>query len=281
MQFLDLTLPTLAENLALDEALLEHADSTSSTSEPSLASLPVSSGAPSSTATATVPSGGGETLRVWQAASPCVVLGRSSRVADEVDQVVAAREGIPIFRRVSGGATVIAGPGCLFYALILSLEQRPELRMLDQAHHCVMSRMQTALCDQLPDLISDGTCDLVLKQKKISGNSVRVGREWMLYHGTLLLNMDLSYVDRLLKHPPREPEYRRGRSHLDFIDNCYLAAPAVIEAWRLAWKAVAPAPNIPAANNSAANFPSANIPGALVERLVREKYSQASWNLQR
>jgi lipoate-protein ligase A len=32
-----------------------------------------------------------------------------------------------------------------------------------------------------------------------------------------LINADLSLIDRYLKHPPREPDYRRGRSHLDFV----------------------------------------------------------------
>ena len=54
MRYLDLTLPTPAENLALDEALLEAAEQ---------------SGDP------------GETLRVWEPDEPMVVVGRSSRVA--------------------------------------------------------------------------------------------------------------------------------------------------------------------------------------------------------
>lgn len=62
----------------------------------------------------------------------------------------------------------------------------------------------------VPQLAFQGTCDLVVEGKKISCNSVRLGRDWMLYHGTLLLDMDLRLVDCLLKHPPREPDYRQG-----------------------------------------------------------------------
>jgi len=239
MQFLDLTLTEMAENLALDEALLEEAESQMQASE---------------------------TLRTWHARLPCVVLGRSSRVQNEVDQSLANQLDIPIFRRMSGGATVVAGPGCMFYALLLSLEQHPHLRMLDQAHLHVMGRLLDALRPLLPDVELNGTCDLVLHNKKISGNSLRVGRNWMLYHGTLLLAMDLSLVDRLLKHPPREPEYRAGRHHRDFIDNCHLTYGSVTEALRLVWQASEPVPTIPVAR---------------VEWLVREKYSQPAWNFQR
>ena len=239
MQFLDLTLPTVAENLALDEALLELADRTAD---------------------------GVESLRVWQAANPCVVLGRSSRAGEEVKLELARQSAIPIFRRVSGGATVVAGPGCMFYALILSLERQPQLRMLDQAHQLVMSTMHSALQPHLPGVTFAGTCDLVVNGKKISGNSVRVARNNLLYHGTLLLNKDLELVDKLLKHPPREPDYRHGRRHLDFIDNCHLQYETVVDSLRWTWRATTT---------------MQTIPETLVQQLVRDKYSLPSWNLQR
>lgn len=239
MQYYEVTLPSVAENLALDEALLEQAQAG-----------PVET----------------ESLRIWQADSPFVVLGRSSRVADEVHDTCAQRKAIPIFRRVSGGATVVAGPGCMFYALVLSLEQRPHLRMIDQAHQFVMGQMQSALQALVPELEFDGTCDLVVNGRKVSGNSVRLIRDWMLYHGTLLLDMDLTLVDRLLKHPPREPKYRAGRTHADFLANLQIpyeaAAGALYAQWPIASK-VNP------------------LPLARIQSLVRDKYSQDSWNLAR
>ncbi|MEZ6153517.1 MAG: lipoate--protein ligase family protein [Pirellulaceae bacterium] len=239
MRYLELTLPSIAENLALDEALLDEAQASDVREE---------------------------TLRIWQAHSPFVVLGRSSRVDDEVDQACTAEQSVPIFRRVSGGATVVAGPGCMFYALVLSLEQRPHLRMLDVAHQFVMGSLQSALKSLLPQLEFDGTCDLVVSGRKVSGNSVRLVRDWMLYHGTLLLDMDLTLAERLLKHPPREPEYRGGRSHADFLANLQIPYPAVVAAMRNQWQA---------------DSQVGPIPESRIESLVRNKYSQDAWNLSR
>ena len=101
MQYLDLTLPTPAENVALDEALLEEAEASAS---------PV------------------ETLRLWEPRQPLVVVGRSSRADGEVRIEVCRELGIPVLRRISGGAAVVSGPGCLMYALVLSYHLRPELR---------------------------------------------------------------------------------------------------------------------------------------------------------
>jgi len=40
----------------------------------------------------------------------------------------------------------------------------------------------------------------------------------LLHHGTILCEgVDLARIGRLLKEPPRQPSYRAGRSHADFL----------------------------------------------------------------
>lgn len=50
------------------------------------------------------------TLRVWGWSAPCVVLGRFQSVRNEVNQDAAARHGIEIVRRVSGGGAMFIEP---------------------------------------------------------------------------------------------------------------------------------------------------------------------------
>ncbi len=237
MLYVEQVLPTIAANLALDEAVLEM----------------VEQGGPPK-----------ETLRIWQAHEPSIVLGRSSKVDTEVNRCAAAELGIPIIRRVSGGATVVTAAGCMFYSVALSLAERPHLRMLDEAHRYVITHMQRALLPSVPNLQFEGTCDLVVAGRKVSGNSMRLLRNSLLYHGTLLLHMNLSLVDQLLKHPPREPDYRRGRKHLDFLANLNLPFETVAKSLKLSWQAETSCDTLPMDR---------------VEQLVGEKYSQASWNL--
>ena len=79
-----------------------------------------------------------------------------------------------------------------------------------------------------------GISDVVVGDRKISGNAQ--ARRWggVLLHGTLLRDLDLALVEACLRHPPREPEYRRGRSHRDFlttlVDQGVLASHAEIQA---------------------------------------------------
>jgi lipoate---protein ligase len=249
MKFLYQTLPTLAENLALDEALLESADQ-GQTSD--------------------------EVLRVWQAESAFIVVGRSSKVDTEVNRAAAAALNAPIFRRVSGGTSVAANTGCMFYAVLLDLEKRPHLRMLDEAHGLVMSKLIRAIQPLRSDISLQGSCDLVVsnagaekdgaKAMKVSGNSLRVGRRWMLYHGTLLIDMELSLIAQVLNHPPREPEYRQGRPHAGFLANLHVDSDAVRESLASVWNA---------------DGALESLPTTIVHRLVKERYSQASWNYQR
>ena len=144
MQHLDLTLPTAAENLALDEALLEEAEA---------ADRPV------------------ETLRLWEPRQPLVVVGRSSRPDVEVRLDVCRELDIPVLRRISGGATVVSGPGCLMYGLVLSYRLRPELRVVTAAHRWVLGTLAAALAAHVPGVQCQGTSDLALGELKFSGNS--------------------------------------------------------------------------------------------------------------
>ena len=166
MQYLDLTLPEVAENLALDEALLEEAES------------------------ATVPM---ETLRVWESHQPAVVVGRSSHIDTEVRVDACRQLGIPIFRRISGGASVVVGPGCLMYSLVLSFHDRPKLRMPNEAHREVLNTLAMGLSTIISGVRCRGTSDLTLNDWKFSGNSVRSRRTHLLYHGTLLYDFPLAF----------------------------------------------------------------------------------------
>ncbi len=210
MFLLNQTLPTPAFNLAFDEALLEAADQSQ---------LPQ----------------GLELLRIWELPHDCIVLGRSSRADVEVRLQQAVRDGVPVLRRASGGATVIHGPGCLVYSVLLSYDKRPHLRQLDVMHAEVMGTLQKSLARWNSSIAMEGTCDLTLDGLKFSGNALQCKRNYALYHGTLLYNFDLAKISRYLLEPPRQPDYRQRRPHDAFVTNLPLTraqlATSLVEAW--------------------------------------------------
>ena len=166
----------------------------------------------------------GESLRIWELPKHAAIAGRSTRVADEIDVSVCREREMPVLRRCSGGAAVIGGPGCLMYSVVLGLGGHRDLRKIDVAHRYVMSRVLSALREQLPDAELSGTCDLTWQNRKCSGNSLRVTRGHLLYHGTLLYDFDLRLIDACLRVAPRQPEYRQGRDHHEFVTNVSIDA---------------------------------------------------------
>lgn len=204
-----------------------------------------------------------ETLRLWAFAAPVVVVGRGSKLAVEVDQDYCRGARIPVLRRCSGGAAIVAGPGCLMYSVVLSLTRRPELRRLDEAHAWVMTRLTTALRYQVPGVTWQGTCDLTVGGRKFSGNSLRIARDHLLYHGTILHAADLAQIDRCLLTPPRQPEYRGGRSHAEFVTNVPLDVSQLAEHLALEFGAAGG---------------DGHWPAELTERLIQERYGDPAWH---
>jgi lipoate-protein ligase A len=237
MRLLDLTLPTPEENLALDEALLDENDA---------------SGGPR------------ETLRLWESDRPLVVIGRSSRIAAEVRRDVCDELRIPVLRRTSGGAAIVAGPGCLMYSLVLSYQRRPSLRAIDAAHRFVLGTIAAALCRLVPGVEPRGTSDLAIGGRKFSGNSVRSKRDRMLYHGTLLYDFPLELIARLLTMPSRQPDYREGRGHESFVTNLPLTSSAIRQTLVAAWQVTEP---------------RSQWPQSATARLVAERYAMREWNV--
>ncbi len=236
MQLLDLTMDSIAEDLALDEALLNEADK---------GERPC------------------EVLRLWEPSQVAVVVGRSSRVGDEVNIEACDQMGVAVVRRSSGGGTIVAGPGCLMYSLVLSLQLRPSLAALDEAHRTVLGTNAAALQRLSPGTSQQGTSDLAVNNLKFSGNSMRVKQTHLLYHGTLLYDVSPALIANLLKRPPREPDYRAGRDHAQFVKNIDATAAQLRDALIAAWQ--------PQSQRT-------HWPREEVRRLMDERYAQHAWH---
>jgi lipoate-protein ligase A len=236
----------------------------------------------------------GETLAFWEATQHFIVLGYGNKVATEVNQPACERLGIPILRRISGGGTVLQGPGVLNYTLILRATEGTPLATINWANQFIMQRNAEALTqllvcssgresapsDSLPNrslsrLTSaatvevQGHTDLAIAGRKFSGNAQRRKRTHLLFHGATLLNLDLALLDQALPLPSLQPDYREGRSHRDFLTQLAIPVASVKQALRQAWSATQTA----SIDSLVKKWRES------VERLVADKYSRADWNL--
>jgi lipoate-protein ligase A len=245
MKPLDLTFTSPAENLAGDEALLDWCEA----------------------------GDGAEVLRFWEPRETFVVAGYANKIATEVNVDACLAKGIPIYRRCSGGGTVVQGPGCLNYTLVLRIAADGPLHNIAVANQFIMRRNRAAIQslflkprtpDARPEIALRGHTDLAIRDRKFSGNSQRRRKHFLLFHGTFLLNFDLALISELLPMPSKRPSYRENRSHEDFLMNLNLPAHRVKDALKQSWEATEEL-------NS--------WPGPIIQKLAAEKYLTDGWNL--
>ena len=188
MRFLDCTPGTVAENLALDEALLLRGEES-----------------------------GQECLRLWETLAPAVVLGAGCSLAADVDEAACVADNVPILRRSTGGGTVLLGHGCLLFSLVLAFERAPELAHIGSSYRYILEKICCAL--DVADLRLAGISDLAVGSRKVSGNAQQRKRTHLLHHGSLLYAYDVNLVARYLRMPARQPAYRQERPHGEFLAN--------------------------------------------------------------
>ncbi len=235
MRFLDLTYPSAAENLACDEAVLDQCEEGS----------------------------GAETLRFWESPGHFVVLGLSGELRKEVREEKCAARGIPVLRRVSGGGTVVQGPGVLNYAVVIRPGTTHDASSVRGAHRFVLGRLAGAIASLTGEVVQlEGDSDLAIAGRKISGNAQRRRGRAVLVHGTLLLGLDFSIVEDVLPLPDRRPQYREGRGHSAFMRNLRIDGTTVKEKVREVWNA----------------RERATPPGeARMKQLIEQRYGRETW----
>ncbi|MCS7015855.1 MAG: lipoate--protein ligase family protein [Gemmatales bacterium] len=217
MHYLELTLPTIEENLALDEALLLQAERGE----------------------------GGAVLRCWEIDRPAVVVGMNGVLASEVRLDVCRGDDIPVARRCSGGGAVVLAPGSLVFALVLPMNEGSVLAVRE-AVLSILGALAQALRVWGVETYPAGSSDLVWQGRKVSGNSQRRLRRYFLHHGTLLYNFDVELAERYLPLPPRTPAYRQGRGHREFLANLPLPRQNLLACLRQAYAAQTPRSDWPA-----------------------------------
>jgi len=244
MKQTDLTFPSPAENLAADEALLDWCEA----------------------------GDGEEVLRFWEPREHFVVVGYANKIATEVNVAACEARGVPIFRRCSGGGTVMQGPGCLNYTLVLRITADGPLHNIGVANQFIMCQNRAAIQSLFPkaqnpepgaNISIRGHTDLAIGDRKFSGNSQRRHKHFLLFHGTFLLNFNLALISELLPLPSKQPAYREQRSHDRFLTNLKVSADKVKAALRQAWKAEAELKTPPLEK---------------IKALAREKYATREWN---
>jgi lipoate-protein ligase A len=171
---------------------------------------------------------------------------------------------VPVLRRCSGGGTVLQGLGCLNYSVILRIPESGPLQTITGTNEFVLEKNRRALALLVKSPIQwQGQTDLTLNDVKFSGNAQRRKRNFLIFHGTFLLNFDIASIGKFLAMPSQQPDYRRSRAHEEFLMNLNLSPDSVKNALKNEWQATTALQNAPM---------------DLIEELSDTQYSTNEWN---
>lgn len=180
-------------------------------------------------------------VRPWEAWVPdglALVLGNSQLAERELNVANVLRDGIPVHKRISGGGAVLLSPGCV--CLALRFRKNKALGIHDY-FALGSSVIVSAAKEELGlDLFLRGTSDLACAgadgERKVAGSALYMPRDFVLYLVSVLVAPDMDKVEAYLAHPSKEPEYRGGRGHGDFLAGLAGLSgrelrPATVAAW--------------------------------------------------
>lgn len=160
----------------------------------------------------------GRSFSVWQPDKTYIILGQSNKVEKSVNIDAALIDGVDILKRPSGGEAVILTPKTLVVAFLSKRhEYKKPLDFFKNSNLRIINVLEK--WPGIKGIHQRGISDLSVDNIKIAGSAIYRNKEHLFYHAVLNVCEDISLIDKYLLHPSREPDYRKGRKHSDFVTN--------------------------------------------------------------
>jgi lipoate-protein ligase A len=125
---------------------------------------------------------------------PSIIIGRNQNTIEEINQQFVEENNIHVVRRLSGGGAVYHDLGNLNFSFISNSghENIQNFKKFTAPVVKVLNEMG------VPAELG-GRNDILVEERKVSGNAQYISGNRMVSHGTLLFNSDLSVVSESLK----------------------------------------------------------------------------------
>lgn len=140
-----------------------------------------------------LPLSGESLFYLWRNA-PSVIIGLNQNPYTEVNLEYLRERGIKLARRVTGGGAVYHDLQNLNYSFVQKLSSQDE-------HPEPVLKMAAALREMGVDACVGGRNDIFVEGRKVSGYARRVYKDKELIHGTLMWNVDIDTLTKVLDTP--------------------------------------------------------------------------------
>lgn len=152
---------------------------------------------------------------------PCIIVGRNQNTMEEIDPIYCQENDVTVTRRLSGGGAVYQDLGNLCYSFVVPAEKQ---------QFGDFSSILQPIVDVLHEMGAtgaqiNGRNDIIIDDKKFSGNAMYTKNGISFCHGTLMFDVDTSAVASALRVPQDKIESKGIKSVRSRVTNIkpYLA----------------------------------------------------------
>ena len=165
-------------------------------------------------------------VQVWSPEHDVVVLGNGDRPETACFASRCAELHVPVLRRKGGGGAVVLHPHCIIIGMGLWVRRYFHNSDYFQRINAAVVESLAVYRSEWADLRHHGISDIAWGARKVGGTSIFRSRNYLLYQASLLYRTEIDKINTLLPHPRREPDYRGGRTHAEFLCGLVDIAPA-------------------------------------------------------
>lgn len=152
---------------------------------------------------------------IWIPDKTYIVLGASNNGAESLNLENVSKDNITVLKRPSGGQTVVLTPNNLIISAVFFDQKNTTPKdIFLQINKLMILGLENL---GVRNLSLKGISDIAIGDRKISGSAIYRSKNALLYHAVLNLGEPATTFEKYLKHPAKEPDYRNGRSHAEFV----------------------------------------------------------------
>lgn len=146
---------------------------------------------------------------------PCVIIGRNQNVYEEIHFDYLRQEGITLTRRTSGGGAVYDDLGNVSFSLVM----KKGTQVFGDYHEVTKPILHALQRMGATTATMGGRNDLYIEGKKFSGNAMYARQNRTYSHGTLMYDVDLSILEKVLSVPKEKIQSKATPSVQSHVTN--------------------------------------------------------------
>jgi len=156
---------------------------------------------------------------IWHPEQKYLVIGQGNKVDTSLYTEKVAADNIQVYKRPSGGETVILTPKTLVISAITIDEKFKNPSIYFKHYNTIL--MEAFREMGIQEIGQKGISDICIGNKKIVGSSIYRRKNKVFYHAVINVKESINEIAKYIKHPSKEPDYREGRNHTEFVTSIF------------------------------------------------------------